>query len=48
MAVFEGYTGTRIRIEAETLEQAYELLSNGEYEEIEVESWFEDGDDTHV
>ena len=48
MAVFEGYTGTKIRIEAETLDQAYELLSNGQYEEIEVESWLEDGDDTYV
>ena len=47
-SIFEGYTGTRIRIEAETLDEAYEMLSNGQYEEIEVESWIEDGDDTYV
>ena len=48
MAVFEGYTGTRIRVEADTLDQAYEMLSNGQYEEIEVESWFDGEDDTDV
>lgn len=46
--IFEGYTGTRIRIEAKDLDEAYEKLSNLEYEEIEVESWIEDGDDTYV
>lgn len=48
MAIFEGYTGTRIRIEANDLDEAYALLADGRYEEVEVESWIEDGDDTYV
>lgn len=45
--IYYGYTGTKISIEADNLDEAYEKLSKGEYEEVEVESWIEDGDDTY-
>ena len=48
MAVYQGYTGTRIEIEADNLDEAYEKLSNLQYKEIEVESWIEDGTDTYL
>ena len=45
--IYTGYTGTRIEIEADSLDEAYEKLANGEFFEVEVESWVEDGDDTY-
>lgn len=47
MKTYTGYTGTRIEIEAENLDEAYHKLIAGEYFEVEVESWIEDGDDTY-
>ena len=45
--IYTGYTGTKIEIEAENLDEAYHKLVAGEYFEVEVESWIEDGDDTY-
>lgn len=45
--IYTGYTGTKIEIEADSLDEAYEKLANGDYFEVEVESWVEDGDDTY-
>lgn len=46
--IYSGYTGTRIEIEADSLDEAYEKLTNEDYTEIEVESWIEDGSDTYA
>jgi hypothetical protein len=46
--IYYGYTGTRIAIKADSLDEAYEKLTNEDYKEIEVESWIEDGDDTYA
>lgn len=46
--IYYGYTGTRIAIKADSLDEAYEKIGNGDYTEVEVESWIEDGDDTYA
>ena len=45
--IYVGYTGTRIEIEADNLDEAYQKLAAGDYHETDVESWIEDGDDTY-
>lgn len=45
--IYTGYTGTQVEIEADNLDEAYAKLANGQYREVEVESWIEDGDDTY-
>ena len=47
MKTYTGYTGTKIEIQAENLDEAYQKLIAGDYFEVEVESWIEDGDDTY-
>lgn len=46
--IYTGYTGTKIEVEADNLDEAYEKFHAGEYREVEVESWIEDGDDTYA
>ena len=41
MGTYTGFTGTRITIEADSLEEAEQKLYSGDYEEDEVESWVE-------
>lgn len=47
MKTYTGYIGTKYEIQADNLDEAYDKLYRGDAFEVDVESWIEDGDDTH-
>lgn len=42
MATYTGFTGWRISIEADSIEEAEQKIADGDYTEDEVESWIDE------